>query len=99
MESFFADIWETAKQAGPFATMVVLYFLYNERKERLDHQNARLEYIERMTRALENSTITNVSMMETIREGTKLTDTVCKTIVIQTEEISTLNDQMDKFFK
>lgn len=31
---YFKELWELARTAGPFATLLLLYLLYDERKDR-----------------------------------------------------------------
>jgi hypothetical protein len=48
MDSFFAELWAAAKQAGPFATMLLLlicYLLNEERKRERERNEALAERV------------------------------------------------------
>lgn len=46
--NFLLDLWASAKQAGPFATMLMVYLWYLERKDRLKLQGERDALLERV---------------------------------------------------
>lgn len=56
MESFPADIWEAAKTAGPFGTMLGLMLWWLERNDRLRLQRERDALLERVLSTANNLT-------------------------------------------
>lgn len=53
MENFTTELWEAAKQAGPFSTMVILLIWFKTDRERLKLQNERDALLERMLKSNE----------------------------------------------
>lgn len=56
--SFWADIWELAKAAGPFGTLLMLVMYWLERQDRLKVRGQLDDLTERVVVAMTNSTNT-----------------------------------------
>jgi hypothetical protein len=54
--NFVQDIWNTVQQAGPFASMLLLYMWLRSEAERRKLQDERDGLLERVVTALNNST-------------------------------------------